>query len=175
MRPRGSQSLLEERRCLGIGLLRKGLSLDEVSSRIGCHASSVFRWRQAYRRSGRLGLKAKPIPGRPRKLAAGDLARLVTLLGEGPQDHGYKTERWTTARIAKLIRKHFGVRYHRDHIGRLMTSLNWTYLRPAIQGPEDERSIDGNGIRANRSGVSKLVRGWVPVGGSSVARVRQGA
>jgi len=31
---------------------------------------------------------------------------------------GYRTNLWTTARIAEVIRQKFGVHYHRDHVGR---------------------------------------------------------
>ncbi|HVV71781.1 MAG TPA: helix-turn-helix domain-containing protein [Verrucomicrobiae bacterium] len=156
MRPRGSQTALEERRRLGIGLLRQGLSLDEVSRRVGCHASSVFRWREAFRQNGRSGLKARPIPGRPRKLVARDLRRLVRLLNEGPRAHGYKTDYWTTMRIAKLIRRQFGVRYHRDHIGRLMATLDWQYVKPLEE--QATRSTEC------RDGAEQAwqVHGWVP-------------
>jgi transposase len=160
MRPRGSQSSLEERRRLSIGLLRRGLSLDEVSKRVGCHASSVFRWREAYRQDGRGGLKAKPITGRPPKLVARDLGRLVQLLSEGPRAHGYRADLWTTALIAKFIRRHFGVRYHRDHIGRLMASLNWTYKKPAEGNPSEPAS--GQKVRIEDSRATRLFQGWVP-------------
>ena len=163
MRPRGSQSLLEERRRLSIGLLRRGLSLDEVSRRVGCHASSVFRWREAYRQNGKIGLKARPIKGRPSKLVARDLGRLVQLLSEGPRAHGYRNDLWSTARIAKLIRRQFGVRYHRDHIGRLMASLNWTYRKPA-DGQAQERAIEGmHESPADGERTLRPAQGWVPL------------
>ena len=151
---------MEERRRLSIGLLRQGLSLDEVSKRVGCHASSVFRWREAYRQGGRGGLKAKPITGRPPKLVARDIGRLVQLLSEGPRAHGYRSDLWTTARIAKLIRRHFGVRYHRDHIGRLMASLNWTYKKPMEEGVLDSE-YGHKGLNEDPR-ATRLVQGWVP-------------
>jgi transposase len=174
MRPRGSQSLLEERRRLSIGLLRRGLSLDEVSRRVGCHASSVFRWREAYRQNGKIGLKARPIKGRPPKLVARDLGRLVHLLSEGPRVHGYRTDLWTTARIAKMIRRQFGVRYHRDHIGRLMASLNWTYRKPT-DGQAHERPIEGMRDGPTEDPRSlRLAQGWVPLCRGSQSRRNKG-
>jgi hypothetical protein len=49
---------------------------------------------------------------------------IVSLQG-GPG--GYSTGLWTTERIAKLIHRQFGVRYHRDHVGRLLRSMGWSY------------------------------------------------
>jgi transposase len=39
---------------------------------------------------------------------------------EGAMAHGFGTDRWTTGRLAAAIEKHFGIRYDRDHVGRLM-------------------------------------------------------
>ena len=39
---------------------------------------------------------------------------------------GYRTNLWTTARIAEVIQRKFGVQYHRDHVGRLMHRLQWS-------------------------------------------------
>jgi transposase len=163
MRPRGSQSALEERRRIGIGLLRQGLSLEEVSRRIGCHASSVFRWREAYRQNGKVGIQAKPITGRPPKLVARDLTRLVQLLSQGPRAHGYGTDIWTTSRIAKLIRRNFGVTYHRDHIGRLMASLNWKYKKPADKSLATTPTLRLENDPTKDSVTLKRIQGWVPL------------
>src|SRR2546427_9115545 len=66
----------------------------------------------------------------PLKLGPRQRRRLVKLLLKGPQAHGYRTQLWTTARIAEVIRREFGVHYHRDHVGRLMHSLKWSPQKP---------------------------------------------
>ena len=70
MRPFGSQKQLEHRRRKAMQLLDTGISLHEVARRIGCHASSVMRWRNEREKFGNSGLAPKPIPGRPPKLTA---------------------------------------------------------------------------------------------------------
>ncbi len=122
----------------------------------------MFRWREAYRQAGRSGLKAKPITGRPPKLVARDLDRLVELLRQGPRAHGYRADLWTTARIAKLIRRQFAVNYHRDHIGRLMASLNWAYVKPGEEALR-ESTKSKPGIAREDSAASRLTQGWVPL------------
>ncbi len=142
MRPFGSAKSLEMRRRLAMKLLDAELSLHEVARRIGCHASSVMRWRDARSQHGDDGLKPKPVSGRPPKLTPRQRKRLVSLLQKGAMAHGYRTELWTTARIAELIEKTFGVRYHRDHIGRLMASLGWSYQKPERRALQrDEKAI----------------------------------
>ena len=103
MRPHGSPGQLEERRRKIIAFLKRNLSLHEIARRLGCHARSVMRWRDAFRSKGPEGLKAKPASGRPPKLSAPQKQRLVALLAQGAVAHGYRTELWTTQRIAELI------------------------------------------------------------------------
>ena len=130
MRPHGSPGMLEARRRRIVAFLKRNLSLHEIARRIGCHASSVLRWRNAFRSQGPDGLKAKPASGRPPKLSAPQQQRLVRLLAQGAVAHGYRTELWTTQRIADLIAQRLGVRYHRNHVGKLLHQVGWSHQKP---------------------------------------------
>jgi transposase len=67
MRPKGTPAELEARRRRAAALLSQGKGVNEVARRIGCSTGSVDRWKEAIRRRGADGLKAKPHPGpRPR-------------------------------------------------------------------------------------------------------------
>lgn len=161
-RPKGSADLLSDRRRRALELLKSGLSLNEVARRIHCVASSVMRWRDAWRRRGANALKVGSSPGRPPKLKVDQRRRLLRLLVKGPLAHGYNTNVWTTARIAELIRSEFGVSYHRDHVGRLMHSLNWSHQKPEKRAIErDEQEIE-RWKRKKWPQVKKTLRGWVP-------------
>ena len=64
--------------------------------------------------------------------------------------HGYRTNLWTTARIAELIRQ-FGIQYHRDHVGRLMHSLNWSPQKPERRALErDEKPLCAGNRKTGR-------------------------
>ena len=130
MRPPGSPQVLEQRRRSVIALLRQKLCLHEIARRVGCHASSVLRWRDALRGGGAAALKAKPAPGRPSRLTAQQKTRLVRLLAQGALAHGYRTELWTTQRIAALIERRLGVKYHRNHVGKLLHQMGWSHQKP---------------------------------------------
>jgi transposase len=140
MRPRGSPASLEARRCRVIALLKQRLSLHEIARRLGCHASSVLRWRDAWRAGGPKALQAKPAPGRPPRLTAQQKSRLVRLLLQGAQAHGYRTELWTTQRIAELIERRLGVRYHRNHVGKLLHQLGWSPQKPERRAVERDQA-----------------------------------
>ena len=162
MRPRGSAELLEERRRRALALLDKGLSLNEVGRRMECSPSSVMRWRNARRRGGPQALKVRFSPGRPRKLRSPQRRVLVRMLLKGAIAHGYSTQLWTTARIAEVTWKRFRVRYHPDHVGRLMHSLGWSHQKPSKRALErDEKSI-ATFLREDWPRVKKTPSGWAP-------------
>lgn len=165
-RPKGSADLIADRRRRALALLKSGLSLNEVARRMQCAASSVMRWRDAWRRRGADALKVGWSPGRPRKLKPAQRRRLLRLLLKGPVAHGYNTNVWTTARIAEVILRQLEVSYHRDHVGRLMHSLNWSHQKPEKRAVErDEEAIE-RWKRKDWPRVKKTLRGWVPTSSS---------
>ncbi len=169
-RLKGSADLLEDRRRRALALLDTGLSLNEVGRRIRCAASSVLRWLRARRRGGPDALRVRFSPGRPLKLGKTQQRRLVKLLLQGPLAHGYRTNLWTTQRIAEVIQREFGVRYHRDHVGRLMHSLNWTYQKPETRAVERDPEAIERWKRQDWPRVKKTLRGWVPTSFSPTNR-----
>lgn len=166
-RLKGSADLLEDRRRRALALCDTGLSLNEVGRRIRCAASSVLRWLRARRRGGADALRVRSSPGRPPKLGPTQRRRLVKLLLKGPLAHGYRTNIWTTARIAALIEHELGVRYHRDHIGRLMHSLNWSHQKPERRALERDEPAIERWKQKDWPRVKKTLRGWVPTSSSS--------
>src|ERR671912_115718 len=55
---------------------------------------------------------------------------------------GFETERWTLKRIAALIRREFGVRYHPRYLERPLKAHDFPVQRPATRAKErDERAI----------------------------------
>ena len=142
MRPHGSQAELEARRRRAVALLDRGHRVTEVARRIGCAHSSVVRWRDAVAEEGPTGLASKPVPGCPPKLTARQRQRIPKLLLRSPLTWGFSTDLWTTARIAEVIHRTFGVRYHPTHVGRLLADLNWSCQKPERRALErDEAAI----------------------------------
>jgi transposase len=66
----------------------------------------------------------------------------VNRLLEGPEKLGYETPLWTCPRVADLIEREFGVRYHAGHVWKLLRQLNWSPQRPKGRALErNEESI----------------------------------
>ncbi len=167
MRPQGSPQSLEERRRRVVAFLKQKLSLHEIARRIGCHASSVLRWRNALHSGGLAALKAKPTPGRPPRLTAQQKARLVQLLRAGAMAQGYRTELWTTQRIAELIARCLGVHYHRNHVGKLLHQLGWSHQTPERRAVERDEAAIAAWKQSVWPRVKKTPRGWGPTSSSS--------
>jgi transposase len=142
MRPPGTARQLEQRRRQAIRLLKAGKNLSAVALAVHSSVSSVFRWRQSYRRKGWKGLRPRPTPGRPPRLSVGQKGRLLKLLLRGPVAAGYRTDLWTLRRVAEVIADHFGVRYHPCHVWRLLTDLGWSCQKPERRACQrDEEAI----------------------------------
>lgn len=136
MRPHGSPEELQHRRERAIGLLKGGYAPVDVAQMVGVDRRSVRRWKAAFRQSGKRGIAARPAPGRPSKLTAEAKARLTGDLLQGARAAGFPTDLWTCPRVAKLIRRRYGVRYHVDHIGRLLRSMGFSPQRPTRRAAE---------------------------------------
>lgn len=117
---------MEQRRRRAVELMHEGYGDAAIARMLNTTCTSVGRWRKAYRRRGEAGLAARPTPGRPSKLTLRQKRGLVQRLLKGALAHGYTTDLWTCPRIAGVIETHYGVRYHVDHIPRLMASLGFS-------------------------------------------------
>ncbi|NOT56551.1 MAG: hypothetical protein HOP18_18285 [Deltaproteobacteria bacterium] len=128
MRPYGTSKQLTRRRQRALDLLRRGQHLTQVAQRIGTTPQSVCRWRREAAPGGHQ-LGRRP-PGRPSRLSAAQLRRLVAALKRGAYGYGYAEEYWTLERIAHLIWDLFGVRYRATGVWYVLHRLAWSCQQP---------------------------------------------
>ena len=136
MRPQGSAAELETRRRLAGRLLLEGRKIDEVAQIVAASESSVRRWHRVVKKGGLEALKAKPHPGPKPHLNEKQKQRLVKTLLAGPCKAGYRTDLWTCSRVAEVIAKKFGVKYHPAHVWKILRSLGWTPQKPEQRARE---------------------------------------
>ncbi len=129
MRPKGSPAKLEARRRLAAKMLAKGKGIREVARHIGAAPSSVKRWKDALEEGGSEALKSKPHTGRPSRLTRQQRQQLEKILRKGPRAAKLRADYWTCSHVRKVIRKIFGIRYHPDHISRILRALGWRYRK----------------------------------------------
>ena len=110
MRPTGTADELERRRRHAVGLVGRGESRATVARILGVHIKTLARWCRADR-GGADGLAARPGAGPAPRLSDEQVRELGGLLTEGAVAHGWCNDLWTTARVATVIRKRFGVEY----------------------------------------------------------------
>jgi len=166
MRPTGSPDLIADRRRRSLDLLDEGLSLNEVARIIGCAPSSVMRWRNQRAKQGDGVYTVKLPPGRPRRMSSKQLRKLEKLLLKGPMARGYRTDLWTTQRIAEVIEAEFGISYHRDHVGRVMKRLGWTHQKPEHRAMERNEAAIRRWRDEHFPEVKKTPSGWAPTSSS---------
>src|SRR5438874_9086439 len=109
-RPVGTADELERRRKQAVHAVTGGEPRKTVAKVLGVHYKTVARWVRAARRPG--GVDAKPQPAPAPGLTDADLRRLEGLLAEGATAHGWHNQLWTAARVARLIERHFRIKYH---------------------------------------------------------------
>jgi transposase len=142
MRPIGTPQELERRRRRAVALVNQGESPDDVAHFLGVGRSSVYTWLKLDRESPDR-LAAKPHPGPTPRLAAEQLKELEGLLLKGAKAHGWRTELWTASRVAALIERRFGIRFHPEHVRKILKRrLRWTSQKPQRRAKErDELAI----------------------------------
>ena len=101
-----------------------------VAEKVGAVPSSVVRWEQAFDRDGDRGLTAIPQAGGQSRLSPAHKRKLVSFLLKGPRAFGWRTELWTLSRVAVLINRKFGVRYHVSHVHRMLRALRFSAQKP---------------------------------------------
>src|SRR5579883_3154039 len=134
---------LEWRRYRALYLKRRGWMQRDIAEALDVSEVALSGWLARARDGGPETLRARPAPGRPPRLSSDQLRSIPELLWHGPEAYGFRGQVWTCARIAKVIEWEFGVRYHKDHVGRLLKALHWTPQQPiqrAIQ--RDDAAID---------------------------------
>src|SRR5438105_1384210 len=80
-----------------------------------------------------------------------------------PGARGYRTNLWTTARIARLIAEEFGVDYHPNHMGRLMHRLKWSHQKPERRAIERNEKHIEPWKRQQWPRIKKKPLGWAPI------------
>jgi len=88
---------------------------------------------------GREGLRRHVASGPQPKLVNAQLEQLPQLLNQGAEALGFRGDVWTTARVAEVIKREFGVQYHPAHCSRILRAIKYSVQKP-IQRDEAEIS-----------------------------------
>lgn len=142
MRTKGTPVELERQRFRAIAMLGCGTQ-KSVAKALGVSQAAISVWKKTYEQKGLEGLKAKPHAGPKKKLKDKERGRLAKLLLKGPLAHGYHTDLWTLKRVAKVIRRNFGVDYDQSGVWHVLRSMGWSCQKPERRARErNEEEIE---------------------------------
>jgi transposase len=134
---------LERRRKHAARLFAAGkLILASVARELKVSRQSVTRWYREWQRGGSAALQGAGRAGRKPKLEAPQLRQVDKALRQGARAHGFDTDLWTLPRVASVVERLTGVRYHPGHIWKILGAMDWSLQRPAKQARErDDKKV----------------------------------
>jgi transposase len=121
----------DARRRLAVTRVGEGWSPADTAAFLGVHVETVRKWVRAHRATGDDGLAGRPHPGRRRFLTPQQEAEVLGWLTRPPTAFGFRTDLWTAARVAHLIRERFGVAYHPNYLREWLAKRRHTPQKPA--------------------------------------------
>ena len=133
----------EGRRLRAWELKRQGWMQQEIADALGVSKGAVSQWMKRGRQGGIEGLKRRIASGAPPRLGEEQRARLAELLAYDAETYGFRGKVWTCQRVADLISRQFGVRYHPAHVSRLLRALGFSLQKPQRRANQrDEEAIE---------------------------------
>lgn len=132
----------EARRMRAWELHEAGWKQKDIAEALGVSEGAVSQWFKKARMQGAQALKHQPPPGATPKLSKEQLAQLPKELAKGAEAFGFRGQVWTTARVAAMIKRVFGVSYHPAHCSRLLRALKQSRQKPVEKASQrDEAAI----------------------------------
>ncbi len=135
----------EGRRLRAFELKERGWKQTHIADALGVTEGAVSQWMKRATEEGVEGLKHKPPPGATPRLSETERTKLAELLAHHDAEaYGFRGKVWTCERVAELIHREFGVRYHPAHVSRLVRALGLSLQKkPARRADQrDEEAIE---------------------------------
>lgn len=130
------------RRVQMVLLAQAGYVLAEIARITRQSMLTVRRWLHRFEAEGCAGLVEAPRSGRPPELTTAIESFLREVVVQSPRNFGYARPGWTTALLAKLIRRQFKrtvtdecVRQHLAQVGGVCRRPTWTVKYRAQEQP----------------------------------------
>jgi len=132
----------EARRRQAWELKQQGWKQKDIAHALGVSEGAVSQWFKRAEQEGETGLASHPPPGPTAKLSEAQWAQIPQLLAQGAEAHGFRGDVWTSKRIRDVIARQFGVRYHADHVRKMLRKMGLSYQQPVERATQrDEEAI----------------------------------
>src|SRR5215217_6382973 len=153
---------LQQRRLEAARMFACGATQAEVARTFAVSRQAASVWYRQWHHGGEPALRGAGRTGRPPRLSAAELGAVDQALRLGPQAFGFDTQLWTLRRVAVVIERLVGVRFHPGHVWRLLRRLDWSVQRPTRRASSATRPRSPAGAPRNGPGSK---------GGGSAGRV----
>jgi transposase len=155
METTGSASEREARRRLAVARVHEGWTQKAVAAFLGVSTRAVGKWVAAYRDSGEEGLKARPRTGAKPKLSKRQECSVLTWMAKSPRAFGYPDGLWTTRRLARVIEKKYGVRFHSNYRAEWLTRRGYSPQKPEVRAVERDEPASARWVAEDWPRVPK--------------------
>ena len=133
----------EARRLQAWTLFQKGWKQKDIAEALGVTEGAVSQWLKKARADGVEGLRHRKGGGPKPRLTPEQVEQLPQLLGQGAEAFGFRGDVWTRARVALVIKQHFGVQFSLSHVGRLLQQIGWSRQKPIERATQrNEQAIE---------------------------------
>ena len=134
------QDWREARRFRAWELKQQGWQQRMIAAALGVTPGAVSQWLKRAAAGGVAALRTRLRPGPTPKLTAEQRARIPELLARGAEVYGFVGDVWTAPRVAAVIEREFGVRYHPAHVSRLLRALGWSVQQPTRRATQRDQA-----------------------------------
>lgn len=147
-----------------------GKSVIELSDELGVTRGAINRWMQWFQAQGTEGLRTRIPPGGVARLTSVQYEELSSTIEGGPEAAGFTTGVWTGPMIGEWIRRQYKVKYHNQHIPRLLHKLGFSVQRPRRRLARADIELQAFWLKSKFPAIKKKRR---LAEGSSSSRTRR--
>jgi transposase len=161
---------LQARRLRAAELFVAGVHQAEVARQLGVSAQAVSVWHARWQRGGPEALRSRGPSGPSPRLSDAQLATVEQALLEGAGANGFVGELWTLERIAVVIERRTGVRYHPAWVWALLHHrLGWSVQRPKRRAAERDQAAIDRWVKQRWPAIKQTPNDAEPVWSSSTS------
>lgn len=132
-----------------------GGNVVEIAAQLRVVRGSVNFWLRWYETLGADGLRTGKPPGGAPRLRPEQIEELTKIVESGPIEAGFTSGVWTGPMIGRLILDRYGVRYHNQHVPRLLNQLGFSVQRPRKRLARADADAQATWVRERLPAIKK--------------------